>query len=353
MNGGWGVLAPAIIAVGGGGALIVLLFVPFVVLSYRHRGGLTFWRTVGWAALVVYLLAIWAYTLLPFPDTDEIDCRGPILNPLASVEDVLRDAANGFSPLHSPAVQQLVLNVALFVPLGFLVRALFRRGVVVALLAGFGLSLLVELTQLTGVWGLYPCAYRYFDVGDLITNTVGAAFGSLAAAVIVRGRTSSLPRPDEPRPITLGRRLIGMLVDWLSVTLLAGTVTAVIALGAATVHHSLDTRAQESLALAATLVAFAVQAVFVLGTGATLGERAVRLSAVTGSVPGWLARPLRLLTGIGGYVLLVGFDLSGWALLLALAHLVAVLVMPSRRGFAQWISGLGVADARASTHHDL
>ena len=45
------------------------------------------------------------------------------------------------------------------------------------MLGGFGLSLTVELTQLTGLWGLYPCPYRQFDVDDLILNTTGVALG--------------------------------------------------------------------------------------------------------------------------------------------------------------------------------
>lgn len=51
---------------------------------------------------------------------------------------------------------------------------------------GFGLSLTVELTQLTGIWGLYPCAFRKFDVDDLLLNTLGVMLGFLAARRCVR-----------------------------------------------------------------------------------------------------------------------------------------------------------------------
>nr|WP_272911718.1 VanZ family protein [Loktanella sp. M215] len=44
---------------------------------------------------------------------------------------------------------------------------------------GIGLTLLVELTQLTGAWGLYPCAWRKFDVDDLMMNALGVALGWL------------------------------------------------------------------------------------------------------------------------------------------------------------------------------
>ena len=44
----------------------------------------------------------------------------------------------------------------LFVPLGFFIRVIAHRGVVVAGLSGLAISLLIEVTQLTGAWGLSP-----------------------------------------------------------------------------------------------------------------------------------------------------------------------------------------------------
>jgi len=43
------------------------------------------------------------------------------------------------------------------------------------------LSVVVEFTQLTGVWGTFPCAYRQFNVDDLILNILGAFCGVLGA----------------------------------------------------------------------------------------------------------------------------------------------------------------------------
>lgn len=45
------------------------------------------------------------------------------------------------------------------------------------LLAGAAVSLLTETAQLTGIFGLYPCSYRLFDVDDLLLNTGGAGLG--------------------------------------------------------------------------------------------------------------------------------------------------------------------------------
>ena len=111
---------------------------------------------------------------------------------------------------------QIVLNVLLFVPLGYFLRVILHRGVVVATVAGFGLSLLIELTQKTGVWHLYSCAYRLFDVDDLIVNTLGATVGSLLSILVVRRRAGKVVLPTT---ISFGRRLVGFACDVLFIAL--------------------------------------------------------------------------------------------------------------------------------------
>ena len=66
----------------------------------------------------------------------------------------------------------VLLNIALFVPLGFLLPLLWKpfRKWYAALGAGFGVSLLIELAQFFTGRGM--C-----DVDDLFTNTLGAMLG--------------------------------------------------------------------------------------------------------------------------------------------------------------------------------
>ncbi len=52
--------------------------------------------------------------------------------------------------------------------------------------AGLAASLLIEVSQLTGLFGIYPYAYRCCDVDDVITNTLGAALGWVCAWLLGR-----------------------------------------------------------------------------------------------------------------------------------------------------------------------
>ena len=85
----------------------------------------------------------------------------------------------------------VLLNITLFVPLGFLLplllSKLFRKWYA-ALGAGFGVSLLIELTQLFTGRGM--C-----DVDDLFTNTLGAMLGWCAVMFVLALRQKSRTWP--------------------------------------------------------------------------------------------------------------------------------------------------------------
>jgi len=65
----------------------------------------------------------------------------------------------------------IVGNVAIFIPFGFAVRLVSRRGIIFSTAAGAALSLFVEICQI-------PMP-RYTDVDDLLLNTAGALIGAL------------------------------------------------------------------------------------------------------------------------------------------------------------------------------
>lgn len=74
-------------------------------------------------------------------------------------------------------------NVAMFVPFGFLSALLCGRRWWLAVVVGAAYSCLIEGTQATIL-----AASRVADVGDLITNTLGAAIGAALAVAVLRVR---------------------------------------------------------------------------------------------------------------------------------------------------------------------
>lgn len=74
-----------------------------------------------------------------------------------------------------------ILNIVLFVPLGFLCPILSRtyQSAKADILSGFFLSLFIEISQLFTL-------YRATDINDLITNILGAVVGYLCFNLIVK-----------------------------------------------------------------------------------------------------------------------------------------------------------------------
>ena len=257
--------------------------------------------------------------------------------------------ARGHGLSSDSALQQAVFNVALFVPLGAFVRYLRGTRVVAATAFGLAVSLLVELTQLTGDWFAYPCAYRVFDVDDLITNTLGALLGALLAPalVLVPGQHRD-DNSGRARPVTAWRRLLGMVCDW-AVSQGTGIALAFIyrvALDVGTVPPRIDSVVQT--VLFSVVPAFVLLAVL-LRSHRSPGEAVVRLRPRNARrAP---ATFLRWLSGIGGYLLLSAGEgrLAG---LLALVSVVAVLVTRDHRGLAYRVVGWDVMDDRAPALDD-
>ncbi|SHG09938.1 VanZ family protein [Streptoalloteichus hindustanus] len=354
---------PAVVAVFAGLVLAVLLFVPYVARQYRRRGELGPGQAVLAFGLLVHALAVIAYVLLPLPEITPDFCSGrgvhTQLRPLAFLADIRHErvGAGVGALLRNPAFQQVAFNVALLVPTGMFVRHLFGRSVAVTTLVGFGASLLIELTQVTGVWFLYPCPYRLFDVDDLLANTAGALLGALIAPVLrlVPGQRVDAPA-GAPRPVTRARRLLGMLCDLFAVGLTGSTLVVVTSM-AFWANGNGDVEGPLWPLMLATLmygVPALAQLAFVLAGDATLGERVVRIRSTTadGGRPGVGRRIVRWAGGIGGFSVLGGLTLLGsaWAGLSAFLLGAVSLVVAWRRGhrgLACALAGLHVADARA------
>jgi len=357
------IVEPAAIAVVLGAFLSVVLVVPMIAVQYRQWGTLSFSRLFLILAFMLYLIAVPMYTLLPTGlDIDRICDLGispkPRLEAFRFVHD-LRWAAQSMAPrafVASALVQQIVLNVILFIPLGIFLRKLNRLPVWVVVPLGFGLSLLIELTQLTGNWGLSLCPYRQFDVDDIILNTTGTIVGVILAPLLEIFPGVRLHASDRTRirPVTRKRRVVQLFCDWLIFTLVAqvGSAVAIVVLDGVDV---IDV-ATRGGAVGAWVTLIAGLALFVgfplLTRGETPGERIVLISVKTrqGRDPGVGRILAKAFAGWMPFVLLAALAMDGrlWAHALNLVWIGFSLLYTARdpEGLSMRLSGLRRFDDR-------
>ncbi|MEU4742717.1 VanZ family protein [Actinosynnema sp. NPDC023658] len=202
----------------GVGALVLL---PLIALHYYRFGRVEPRRAVVLYGLLAYGLVALALIFLPFP-SGPVDCDARMLSttPFQWVTDMRNNLAyQGRSGpqamVTSTAFIQQAFNVALFVPLGVVLRKAYGRGPLAVLAIGLGVSLAVEVVQYSGNLGFYPCPYRIADVDDLISNTAGSLLGWMIAPVALV--VPAVPHPDastaSPDSVTVPRRLMGLAVD--------------------------------------------------------------------------------------------------------------------------------------------
>lgn len=139
-------------------------------------------RPRAWPALSLTLFLV-ALALHPFPNPATFDCTTQAIEPsfvplrwLGTV-DRLRDI--GASPdvwLRNLMLASTTMNLVLSLAIGAALSPL-RLGAGKVLAFGLCLSLGIETAQLTGLFGLYGCPYRQFDVDDLILNVGGIFAG--------------------------------------------------------------------------------------------------------------------------------------------------------------------------------
>lgn len=171
-----------IVAFGLWPAASFVLTLPILAHLYHREGRLRFWSAAGAYLIVLYFLGLGCFTLYPLPAGDAglgiTYGIAPQLDPLAFIADIRKDGIT--------AVLQIVMNIIFFMPLGFICARAFGMRLRSTAALGLVISLLIETAQLTGLFWLYPHAYRTFDVNDLMWNAGGAVIGWWAAEALAR-----------------------------------------------------------------------------------------------------------------------------------------------------------------------
>jgi len=169
----------------------------------RARGLFSAPRATVAAALSIYAAGISANTVFPIylnkPDS------GPWIPALALL------------PFHDYEVQDALMNMVVFLPLGILIPLVLARPSWWKVLATVvGISLAIEMAQL-GAQGLFAGGH-IADVNDLIFNTAGGAlgYGLFLLLALVPGLSPQM-RPEfqsdhsECERLSVGRRCVACL----------------------------------------------------------------------------------------------------------------------------------------------
>ncbi|WP_172254426.1 VanZ family protein [Saccharibacillus deserti] len=205
-----------------------LFTLPFLIVQFRRHGYINKWRGFVLYLFLLYLMCAYFLVLLPFPDSVHNESPGgstvqPI--PFRFVSDILRESAvvpgqplTYIRIFTEFAFLQVAFNVLLTIPFGLFVRYYFRASALLCLLASFLLSAFFEITQLTGVFGIFDYPYRFFDVDDLIANTAGGMLGVLAAEWVSR-RLPNMERLDDGvdllgKRVSYSRRMLAFFIDY-------------------------------------------------------------------------------------------------------------------------------------------
>ncbi|QQK08822.1 VanZ family protein [Miniphocaeibacter halophilus] len=213
--------------------IIYILIIPIAIFQYRKYDGIMVRRNIVLFSFILYMITAWFMTLLPLPSFDAVaqmpDIE-PNLKPFLFVETFLErtnfslaDRSTWIPALKSSSFYTVAFNVLLTVPFGVYLRKYFKVSFWKTILFGCLLSCFYEITQYTGIYGIYPKAYRYADIDDVIVNTLGAGLGYAITPIISR----LLPSLEKEKKIyKLGeragiiRRAVALIVDFFIVNII-------------------------------------------------------------------------------------------------------------------------------------
>ena len=167
---------------------------PFILHQYHKYGSIHKLRVLIIYSFILYLITIYFLVILPLPDINSV--TAPVgdtlkLIPFSFINDFIRessivwdDPSTYLKALTEPCFYVVAFNILMTIPFGMYLRYYFKCSLKKVLLYSFLLSLFFEITQLTGLYFIYPYPYRLFDVDDLIQNTLGGVLGYLLMGIL-------------------------------------------------------------------------------------------------------------------------------------------------------------------------
>ena len=291
-------------------ALIITL--PYLIYNYRRRGSVWSLRVLIIYSFILYLLCCFFLVIWPLPDRDYVvNLTTPTmqLTPFTFIGEIVRDGQQVAGSaievvkgvLLSQSFYQVAFNLIMFIPFGIYLKYYFDCSFLKTLLLSFALSLLFELTQLSGLYFLYPRGYRLFDVDDLIINSLGGAIGYLLAMPL----SELLPTRREideasyrrSQKVSLLRRTVALICDGVMIAIL----TVIIGIGVNMIGGRLAETPVWDMLLTVSVCYFAILPI--LTNSQTIGQKLTRLQVAR--VKGGPARWYQLIGRIAAIILVL------------------------------------------------
>ena len=169
---------------------IAFLFtVPFILHQYHKYGSIHKLRVLVVYSFILYMITVYFLVILPLPKISEVTNHVSDmiqLKPFAFIPNfiketslVITDSSTYLKAIKENCFYTVIFNIFMTVPFGMYLRYYFKCDIKKVTIYSFLLSLFFEVTQLTGLYFIYPAPYRLFDVDDLLMNTLGGVLGFL------------------------------------------------------------------------------------------------------------------------------------------------------------------------------
>lgn len=214
--------------------LAVLFTIPYIAWNYHKYGSVLSLRILIVYSFILYMLCAYCLVILPLPTGEaaaNLSGHQAQLAPFTFLGDIVRESDAVLSQprtwltvFNSNAFLTTLFNLFLTMPFGMYLRYYFRCGWKRTLVYSLLLSLFFELTQLSGLYFIYPGSYRLFDVDDLIVNTCGSMIGFVLARIAMRFLPSREELDRESfvrgRRISLLRRIVAFIYDEIAYAVL-------------------------------------------------------------------------------------------------------------------------------------
>lgn len=214
--------------------IALLITIPYILIHYHKYGSLPMIRVIIVYSFILYLLIAYFLIIMPLPSIEEVmNMTTPQtqLIPLMFIKDLIDGIKEvGINEFYNaPAFYTIFFNICLTIPFGVYLKFYFNLNFKQVVLCGFLLSLFFELTQLSGLYGIYPRSYRLFDVDDLIINTLGSIIG-YSIGIFVSYIMPNINEVNKEaiykgQTISFFRRLTSFTVDYILYSLFSGIMS--------------------------------------------------------------------------------------------------------------------------------